>query len=248
MKAFIRSLQTTLVLLACLIPGAAIAQNGFYPDFTRSKIFLQSGGFWMSPGETQNIGIVSLIGDKYTVTSDNQSNILLGVGYYVQGYEQAWLSLMYGLNAFYFGYTTISGNIIQEGIFTNLSYRYRLANYPLYFATKAFITTNSDKYTVTVDLGIGPSVSNTSQFSESSLDGGITIPGNDFAGRTSVVFSAMFGFGISLNQFICQSPLEIGYRLFYFGSTNLKTLNSQITNPLKTGNNFANAIVVNFSI
>lgn len=213
-----------------------------------ATIVFQLGGFDASQGNAQNIGITDLIGDRFTVLQGHDQNVLLGLGYYVDGIKQDQVQLQYGLNAFYLAHTTVQGNVIQEDIFNNLSYSYNLTNYPIYLATKALINTNSDKYTVTLDIGFGPNFIKTSHYRESSLDGGITLPDQIFSGQTSMAFSATAAIGIKFNNVLGHVPLEVGYRFFYLGQGYLQKNNNQLTNTLNTGNNYANALVISISV
>src|SRR5207253_2851898 len=94
--------------------------------------------------------------DRYTVNENTGQNILLGVGYYIKGLDRDLFSVLYGLNAFYFAHTYVQGDVIQEDMFTNLSYHYSLSNYPIYLTAKALINTNDDTRKITLDIGIGP--------------------------------------------------------------------------------------------
>jgi hypothetical protein len=223
-------------------------QTSFFSAFSpkRATVLFQAGGFYASQGKAQDIGINGLVGDRFTVTHENDGNALLGLGYYLTGLEKNQFSLLFGINAFYLAPTTVQGNVIQEQLFTNLSYSYSITQYPIYLVTKAFINTNSDKYTITGDLGIGPNIIRTGDFSERSLDGGVTIPENPFTGQTSVAFSATAGVGVKFNNVIGRLPLEVGYRFFYLGQGSFSKNNNQILNTLKTGNSYANALI--FSI
>ncbi len=216
-------------------------------NFKNAKIFLQAGAFNASQGNAQNVNISGLIGDYYTVESQHAENVLLGLGYYIDGFNKDKLNVMYGLDAFYFGPTTVKGDVIQEQLFTNLSYSYSLTNYPIYVATKAFLK-NSDKYNVTFDLGAGPNIIRTKNFNENSLDGGVTLPDNAFSGQTSVAFSATAGVGIQFNNVFGHVPLECAYRFFYLGEGKLNTVNDQITSTLNTGYNYANALIFSVAL
>lgn len=223
--------------------------NAFFVKFDprRAHLILQAGGFSASQGSAQNIGIDGLLGDYFTLTQRTDQNVILGLGYFANGSETSRYSLWYGLNAFYLANTTVQGNIVQEQLFTNLSYQYSITNFPIYAAVKALIKTDSNKYTITLDLGIGPNIISTSNFEESSLDGGITIPDNAFSGQTSAAFSAMLGIGIKFNNVLGKYPVEVGYRFFYLGQANLNQVNSQLTSTLNTGNSYANALTLSIS-
>jgi len=207
------------------------------------KIPFQIGAFRASQGVEQHINIMGLIGNQYTVTDKNDGNFLLGLGYFLSGPQHAAFDLSYGINAFYLAKTRVQGNIVQENMFTNLSYRYDTSNVPVYAAAKAEIKNSAGKFALTLDGGIGPNFVRTSAYREQSLDGGISIPANLFGGTTNTTLSAMGGIGIKINNMFGHAPLECGYRFFYLGEGHFSGQNTQLLNTLKTGNNYAQAIV-----
>ncbi len=223
-------------------------QGSFFSKFSpkRATIMLQLGGYRASQGSAQNIGIAGLIGDRFTVTQPYGQNVLAGLGYYVDGMNLGQHQFLFGLNAFYFAPTSVKGNVVQEQLFTNLAYRYSVTHYPIYFAAKELVNPN-DAYTLTLDLGVGPNIMQTSNFSETSLDGGVTQPDSIFSGQTRVAFSATAGLGVRINHAFGHVPLEVGYRFFYLGQGSLNSINSQVTNKLNTGNCYANALVFSIS-
>lgn len=203
------------------------------------------GGFNASQGQTQNINIQGLVGDTYTVNQRQVSNILFGLGYYFLGVEDKQWRLFYGIDGYYLAHTSIEGDVIQEQLFTNYTYRYSLTNIPIYLAAKLLIKTSNEQNNISLDLGLGPNVIRTSQYSERSLDDGFTIPDNAFIGETKTVFSATIGAGIQFNH-LMPLPCELSYRFFYLGQGTLKKNNNQLLNTLMTGNGYANALI--FSI
>jgi opacity protein-like surface antigen len=214
-----------------------------HSSFLPANMEFQIGGFEAYQGESNNIGIQGLIGDQFTITRHHDQNILLGLGYFIEGYKNNWINLMYGLNAFYLFQTSVAGNVIQEDRFTNLSYHYQVNNLPIYLAGKAIIN-NSDRFNLVLNLGIGPNFMTAENFSEGSLDGGITIPDNAFNSHTQVAFSASAGIGIRYNNLFGCVPVEVGYRYFYLGKGHLNKANDQIDNNLNTGSGYANALVI----
>ncbi|MCX7125777.1 MAG: hypothetical protein NTU49_08590 [Gammaproteobacteria bacterium] len=232
-------------------PPSSSNQNSLFSRLNpkSAKIILQVGGFNASQGQAQNIGIQGLIGDYFTVSDQHAYNALMGLGYYVKGLNKNSVSLLYGLNAFYFAPTTVQGNVTQEQMFTNLSYQYSIANYPLYFDTKALIKTSNDKYNVTFDVGIGPNFIAARNFTETSLDGGFTLPDvNLFLGQTTAAFSATVGLGIQFNNLLGRIPCELSYRFFYLGQGHFKEESNQLTNALNTGDNYANALLFSVTV
>jgi hypothetical protein len=212
-----------------------------------ANIFLQVGAFGASQGNQQAVRIRGLIGDYFTVSQYYDQNVLLGLGYYINGWKSNVISLMYGLNLFVLPKTTVKGYIVQQQQFTNLSYRYSISNFPLYAAVKGLLNTGSSRYNITVDVGVGINTIHTSNFSESSLDGGLTVPdSSSFTGQTSVAPSVTAGMGVKFNNVYRGLPLEIDYRFFYLGQSNFNTANNQIVSTLRTGNSYANALFFTF--
>lgn len=221
--------------------------NAFFASECGGPVF-QVGWYTATQGKSQHINIEGLIGDDFSVKKSSDQNVLIGLGYYFKGPNLAQTSLLYGVNAFYFAPIKVKGDVTQEDLFTNLSYHYSRTNYPIYLAAKALIhcTCNTS---ITLDLGVGPNFAYTHGFKEHSLDGGITIPDpNIFAGKTKAVFSATAGLGWRINNLIRNFSFEIDYRFFYLGKGELKKNNSQLRNTLRTGNSYANALFVSFSI
>jgi hypothetical protein len=154
--------------------------------------------------------------------------------------------MSYGINAFYLAPTSVSGNVIQEDLFTNLSYHYNIANYPVYVTAKSTINLNSP-LALTIDVGVGPNFMRTYDFQENSLDGGFTLPDKIFSANTTTTLSATVGVSLKINHALGQLPLEIGYRFFYLGQGHFKTSNDQVLNKLNTGNTYANALFLSIS-
>ncbi len=201
---------------------------------------IQIGAFNATQGKDQHINIDGLIGDQFTVSDQHAENVLLGLGYFFHGLQNNHYSLQYGLNAFYLAHTVVRGTVIQENLFSNLSYHYNITNYPIFATTKLLINTRDKNTQITFDLGIGPNIIHTSNFGETSLDG-ITSPDHIFSGRTSTAFSATAGLGIRWDNML-PVPVELDYRFFYLGKSNLERTNDQVINSLSTGCNFANAL------
>jgi hypothetical protein len=208
-----------------------------------ASIYFQIGGFGASQGNEQGVRIKGLDdGDYFTITHHYAQNVLVGLGYYINGYQNNLVRFLYGLNIFFFPNTTVKGSITQEELFTNLSYKYTVVNVPVYAGIKALLNTGSSRYNITIDVGVGANTIRTSSFSETSLDGGHSLPDAEaFSGVTSVAVSAMAGMGITFNNVYRNIPLEINYRFFYLGQSNFNTTNNQIQTTLHTGNSYANA-------
>lgn len=197
---------------------------------------LQLGWFTATQGKSQHVNIEGLIGDHFSVSKSSGQSVLVGAGYYLDGMDMGEAEVQYGINAFYLSPTRVSGEVTQEDLFTNLSYHYSRTNYPIYAAAKAMISCG-----IVFDAGIGPNFVNTSGFKERSLDGGITVPDKIFSGKTTVAFSATFGLGWRIYQ-----SFEVNYRFFYLGQGELKKVNNQVKNTLRTGHSYANALFVSY--
>lgn len=207
---------------------------------------LQLGWFTAKQGKSQHVNIEGLIGDDFSVDKSSDQNVLIGAGYYFDFLDTDEANILYGINAFYLPPTKVAGKVTQENLFTNLSYRYFITHYPLYFASRALIhcCENSD---LVIDLGIGLNIINAKDFKERSLDG-ITIPdAHLFSGKTNATFSATAGFGWRI--YVMENlSLEIDYRFFYLGKGELKKNNSQLKNTLHTGQCYANALFLSISL
>lgn len=239
--------QVLFTILTLLLPLSCIAGTmGEVGNYKRWSIPLQGGFFVASQGRTQDIEIDGLIGN-HTVTNDTQISGLAGIGLYHNSAPQPSVQLSYGVNAFYLGQTSVTGDIVQEHLFTNLAYKYTIHNVPVYAAAKALIYTNNPTYNVTFDVGIGPNFLSTSGYRETPLNS-YTLPDNAFTGASTTTFSATAGIGLRVNNTLGQMPVECGYRFFYLGQGSLAKNTDQILNTLDTGNTYANALVCSVTV
>lgn len=235
-KKRLRCHGISLILMALSMPSMGTSQHAV----------VALGGYWSHSGKAQHINIQGLIGDTFTVTDPDDSNGLVGLGYFIEGLHAHNLSLpnvSYGVQAFYLPRTSVGGNVVQENLFTNLSYVYTETHIPLYAMAKSKIKLKSDHYALNIDAGIGPNFMKVDGFQENSLDGGVTLPDNIFSGRTNTTLSATAGVAISVAKVFGEAPLECGYRFFYLGQGHLKTTTTQVLNTLNTGSTYANAAV-----
>lgn len=205
--------------------------------------FVQLGGYWSNQGAEQHININDLIGDQFTVTSSNHGNGLVGFGYLVDGHKyKDYIKMQYGVNAFYLAKTSVRGNVVQENLFTNLSYSYNVTHWPLYAVAKSTITPSFFKHDVTLDVGIGPNFMRLTDFKERPIQAN-SIPDTIFSNNTSTTFSATVGVGMKLDKAFANIPLECGYRFYYLGKGSFNIDNSQVQNALNTGSAYANALM-----
>lgn len=224
-----------------LIPTVTIPAKKW--PYTSAELGLQFGGFIEHAGRSQHVNINTLIGDYFSVSKHHSSNGLVGLSYFLDGMDNAYFSLRYGVQAFYLPTTSVKGAVTQENAFTNLSYKYNLVNWPIYATVKGLV--NNPYYVrlpLVFDVGLGPNILQTKNFSETSL-GSNTIPDLIFSNRTTAVFSATASAGLRFNDLIGPASLECAYRFFYLGQSSLNIANSQVQNALNTGITYANAVV-----
>ena len=217
-------------------------QHRSFLSLNQSHAVIQLGGFWSQQGRAQHVDIDTLIGDDFTASQRQDSNVLVGLGYFLKSQENSHFNLFYGLNAYYLAKTGVSGKVVQESLFTNLAYGYHITHIPLYAMAKSTIDLKSPRYALTVDAGIGPNFMSTSGFHETSLGDG-TLPDYIFSGHTTANFSATAGVGIKFQHAFREVPLECGYRFFYLGQGNFNVLSNQVNTRLNTGTVYANALL-----
>lgn len=227
-----------------LISGCSIVYaNQASQLLQKGHLVFQAGNYWSKQGQSQHINIANLIGDDFTLNKGHASSGFAGLGYFIDGQSIKSAQLSYGLNVFYLPSVSVTGNVIQENLFENLSYHYSVTNTPIYAELRSSIPLKSDRVSFTTNIGVGVNFMKAGDFSENSLDGGITIPDHLFAGQTNTNLSATLGLGVQWNDVFGKVPLECGYRFFYLGSGHLKKNNSQVLNTLNTGSVYANAVL-----
>ncbi len=255
-----------LLLMASLIPPIAYSasqpMNNNFPvksdsgflshlpslsDWRHGHTVVQLGGYWGAAGDEQNISVRYLRGNHYTTNNNNSRNGLFGLGYYLDGIDKNRFLLDYGINGFFLAKTHVSGQIVQEQLFTNLAYSYAIQHIPLFFGAKALVKNKSNRYNISFDAGIGPNFMQVNHYQETPLNN-FTFPDNGFSTHTQVTFAAMAGIGLRLNHVFGNAPLECGYRFFYLGKGSLHMSNNQLLTTLKTGNAFGNALLCSITV
>lgn len=231
----------TLFTFLCASTQAFASHNNY--------LLFEVGGFVSSAGEEQHIDIEGLIGNNYTVSDHTDVKPLAGLGYFANVLHHSGFELDLGVNAFYLFPVQVKGDVIQEDLFENLSYQYNIGNLPIYLEAKGNIfIPKHHRYAVTLDLGIGPDIMFLSDYQETSLDGGITIPDDAFTNHTSVTFSATAGIGVKFYDVGGSPALELGYRFFYLGEGEFGTKSNQFEDNLSTGQVYANALIFAITI
>lgn len=223
--------------------------HAFFQKLNLNGHFLLQGGFFGAKSQTgtQNINIPGLIGEQFTVTGQRKINGLAGIGYLVDGVQRSRFNLSYGLNAYYLAKSSVTGDVYQEHLFNNLAYEYTITNIPIYVSLQSEIKTSSDRYSIMLDGGIGPNIIQT-EFTETSLDGGVTLPEHLFGNKTNVQFSAMAGIGARINQVLGRFPLGCGYRFFYLGNGQINNLTNHQVTTLTSNVNYAHALVCSVTV
>lgn len=253
---FYKEESQKFLLLSILLSSSAFSSNDITSLGSNSSLFstlkqghvvLEVGRYQASQGKAQHINIQDLIGDTFSVNDHHNSSTLLGIGYFVDGKKLGRLNMRYGVNAFYLAPTSVSGNVTQENLFTNLSYHYRVAHTPIYVMAQSIVDLNSIAGLV-IDIGMGPNFVKAYNFHENSLDGGVTLPDNIFSSNTTTTFSATVGASIRFNHALGQLPLDVGYRFFYLGEGHFKPANNQVLNKLTTGDIYANALSLSINV
>lgn len=236
-------------LYGMILIGAFIyvSSSLFAEDLKKGHVLFQLGGFRIAQGKSQFIGINGLVGNDYTLSQHQDASMFLGLGYYRDDIPRKLIQFAYGIDAFLFPKTFVSGEVIQEKLFKNLNYHYGVIYVPMYAAIKAGINQSSKKYAITIDFGVGPDLITTKGYIEHSLDGGVTIPDNAFSGRTTMALSTMIGIGIKINNALSRHSIECGYRFFYLGQGKFDKNTNQLMDSLKTGDAYINSVLCTLS-
>jgi hypothetical protein len=229
--------------LATAAPKASPKPTFFSSLKERSHFVIELGGFRATQGKSQQVDLNDdQIPDNFTVTQSQDSNVVGGMGYYVDGQETKWMRLSYGINAFYLAPTKVIGTVpFEPPPEPPLSIYYTTTSMPIYLATKALINNSySNKYNMVIDLGIGPNFLTTSDVKPTSPNPLLT---TTHGGATAVTLSAMAGIGLRVNHVFGQNSLECGYRFFYLGQGKFNNVDSDVTSTLQTGDVYANAVL-----
>ncbi|TAL60985.1 MAG: hypothetical protein EPN84_08695 [Legionella sp.] len=200
------------------------------------------GMYRAAAGQTQDVALAGLLGDRFIARDRHDTNALVGAGYLLSGPERARVSIEYGINLFYLDQTRVTGFIQQELMFTNLAYSYQVTHFPVYAMAKALVKSPCEKIDFTVDAGIGPNFMNIHAYKEHALND-MTLPNNAFNGRSLTQLSEMVGVGLQINNFFGKVPFEVGYRFYNLGKGSLRPRTDQILNNLSTGNITAQALI-----
>jgi opacity protein-like surface antigen len=234
-----------LILIAALL-CSVISTQAFSFSKPPGHVLFEVGEYQSNVGESQNIGMATLVGDRFIANSNhNNTHAMFGIGYLFDGIERDRYGVDFGINAFYFQKARVTGTIFQEHRDPNLGYYYDVTNIPIYLATKSHIKLpQSDNVVVTLNAGIGPNIVKTQDYTDYNISSSIfTLPDHAFTGHTTTVFSAMAGVGLQFN-ILQHTSAELGYRVFYLGEGYLQPTNNQVLNKLETGHTLAHALVI----
>lgn len=238
MKNYLDITAIISMLLAATPTFAFTLKNGYY--------LAEAGLVASSQSYTQDIAINCLIGNRFTAIDSLSLSGLVGVGYLVKGYDSETFGFDYGLNGFYLS-NSVSGLIIQEHLYPNLAYSYKVNHFPLYATAKLHTKTPLDKIALTLDAGLGPNFMQSGHYQEKPLDP-IILPDNAFLGHANTTLSAMAGVGLRLPPLSVLSSFEVGYRYFYLGRGELTPRTNELLNTLNTGTNSAHALILTATV
>ncbi len=197
-------------------------------------------------GQSQQVNVNLLPSANYTLSSRQYWNGVVGLSL-LKDVQFQQKEMSYGLGAFYFFPSTVSGNIYQAGLYNNLSYTYLTYNIPIYALAKTTFEFSKLPTPIFFDVGIGPNLLLISNYSEQIINPD-SLPDNAFGSSTNISFSVTAGAGIHMDKIIPNHPLECGYRFFYLGSGLLALNNNQYLNKLGTGQIFSNSILCSIKI
>lgn len=225
----------------------AMSLESIKKNIQSGQLSLQFGGYWRTQASPQFIRINGIIGDQFTVNQGNHSNGLFGVGYFLNGEDHHLFQFSYGISAYYLPKTSITGTVIQEENYPNLTYGYAVTQYPLYAMLQSKTKLPQTSIHSVFNIGIGPNFMTTSHFNEQANTES-TLPDQIFSGKTTTTFSVTAGAGLELPNVFHQLPLICGYQFYYLGQGQLSTTNNQVQNTLKSGVLYANAVICGIKI
>lgn len=197
-------------------------------------------------GQSQQVNVNLLPSANYTLSSRQYWNGVVGLSL-LKDVQFQQKEMSYGLGAFYFFPSTVSGNIYQAGLYNNLSYTYLTYNIPIYALAKTTFEFSKLPIPIFFNVGVGPNLLLISKYSEQIINPD-SLPDNVFSSSTNVTFSVTAGVGVHIDKIIPNHPLECGYRFFYLGAGQLALNNNQYLNKLGTGQVFSNSILCSIKI
>lgn len=209
-----------------------------------TKIGVFAGPYLLKGGQAQSVPIVGLIGDTFSLNRTVSTYALVGGGVYIDSleFEHDNFGLQYTITGYDLLPAQIQGQVTQENLVTNLEYSYALTNVAGYVGFRLINFLGGNRVNLTFDGGVGVNKVSTNIFIEKPLVN-YALPDNAFRGAQMIQFSYTFGLGIQLRDVFGKQPLGCGYTFLYLGEGELTSINTQIPNPLKTGKNYANAIL-----
>lgn len=232
-------------LLAVLLVLPLSNANAF--DVPLGELGLSLGGTKVHQGVSQFVGIQDTFGNIHQAYNSNETLFASGISYSFDLFSKKNIDLLFGASVYYLSDAKVNGVILLERTFPNLSYHYETRNIPLYVTAKSIWHDSNKKLSFVADVGVGPNFMKTKNYSERSLDNGVTIPNQAFSGSSEVKFSAMAGLGLRVNNVWKATSIEVGYKYFYLNEGRL-TPKPQVLNQLKTGNIDAHALMITFIV
>lgn len=213
------------------------------------ELEVYAGSAWLNLGTSQFVPIDGLIGDTFFSSSSAKSHGVVGMALNMDALEleNEKIKVQYHFSAFFVPTTTISGNVTQENLVTNLSYSYSVYSISTLFGLKVTSKPFEKNFYLTGDLGLGFNYIYSSEFREHPLVP-YAIPDNIFSYGANKVFDFAIttGFGIKMTTVIPRMDFTLGYRFLYLGEGNLPTTNTLVHTSFKTGYGYLNAITGGF--
>jgi opacity protein-like surface antigen len=198
------------------------------------------GGFKANTGKQQLFILPGQGTVSMTPTDKSNSSGLIGGQYLVDRRTRGKTTFAYGLSLYYLFPAKVKGNMSFQN--QSQAYQYKITNLPLYGSIQAKVCTDYE-FMYILDGGLGVNYMMLNKYIETSTGNGGT-PSDSFKNNNVLDFSATAGIGLRFTDIFKEMTLELGYRFFYLGQGKLKSNISFITGDLKTGNVYANAVIL----
>lgn len=216
-------------------------------DKTSSHTIVQFGSLMSFPSKSNELSGPYLPANQYNLNKQTSNGGLLGLGYFIDAQDKDRYFLSYGINGFYLGKTPVNSKSSDNTKYTSSNNLYDIQHIPIYLAAKAHVKDNTEFFNITFDAGVGPNFMRTTDVGD-PMRTSYSATDNPYASHTNVALAATAGVGLRLNRIFGKSPLECGYRFYYLGQGQLPMANDQLINTIKTGNNYANALMCSATV
>ena len=106
---------------------------------------------------------------NYTLSSRQYWNGVVGLSA-LRDTQSLQKNISYGLSAFYFFPSTVSGNIYQANVFNNLAYSYLAYHIPIYATARTTVDSSKIPMPIFFDVGIGSNILLISKYTETVIN------------------------------------------------------------------------------